>query len=158
MACNGGWLNVAFNYLKNNGSVEEDCFKYVSASGSVPACPNKCDSGFEKEWTADKHFCKTISNLHSPEAIKKEIYENGPVEAGFRVYQDFMSYKSGVYRHQTGGLLGGHAIEIIGWGKNADGEFWVAKNSWGPSWGESGFFNIAFGECDIDADVYGCSV
>lgn len=27
--------------------------------------------------------------------IQQEIYKNGPVEAGFEVYEDFLSYKSG---------------------------------------------------------------
>jgi len=31
-----------------------------------------------------------------------EIYTNGPVEGAFTVYSDFMSYKSGVYRHVSG--------------------------------------------------------
>lgn len=45
-----------------------------------------------------------------------EIYTNGPVEGAFEVYADFMSYKSGVYKHTTGSLEGGHAIKILGWG------------------------------------------
>jgi len=32
------------------------------------------------------------------------------------VYEDFFAYKSGVYYHQTGGMVGGHAIKVIGWG------------------------------------------
>jgi len=39
---------------------------------------------------------------------------NGPVEATFTVYQDFYSYKSGVYSHVTGGAVGGHAIKMLG--------------------------------------------
>lgn len=33
---------------------------------------------------------------------------NGPVEAAFSVYEDFLTYKSGVYQHTTGDFLGGH--------------------------------------------------
>lgn len=29
------------------------------------------------------------------DAIKREIYNNGPVEGAFTVYEDFLSYKSG---------------------------------------------------------------
>lgn len=32
------------------------------------------------------------------------------------VFQDFPTYKSGVYRHLTGKALGGHAIRLIGYG------------------------------------------
>lgn len=41
---------------------------------------------------------------------------NGPAEAAFTVYEDFLSYKSGVYKHTSGSALGGHAVKIMGWG------------------------------------------
>lgn len=39
----------------------------------------------------------------------------GGVSSGFDVYQDFMNYKSGVYKHVSGSLLGGHAVKIVGY-------------------------------------------
>jgi cathepsin B len=42
---------------------------------------------------------------------------NGPVEASFTVYEDFLTYKNGVYHHVEGKSLGGHSIKIIGWGE-----------------------------------------
>lgn len=40
--------------------------------------------------------------------------------------QDFAHYKSGVYKHVTGDVLGGHAVKLIGWGTSEDGEdYWV---------------------------------
>jgi cathepsin B len=48
--------------------------------------------------------------------IQTEILTNGPVEASFNVYEDFLTYKSGVYHHITGTNLGGHSVKIIGWG------------------------------------------
>jgi cathepsin B len=41
---------------------------------------------------------------------------NGPVEASFDVYEDFLTYKAGIYHHVTGKNLGGHSIKILGWG------------------------------------------
>ena len=49
-------------------------------------------------------------------AIQTEIMTNGPIEVAFDVYEDFFSYTSGVYVHKTGGLAGGHAVKMIGWG------------------------------------------
>lgn len=42
-------------------------------------------------------FCSVSDTftLNDPKAIQKEIMTNGPVEAGFDVYEDFLSYKSG---------------------------------------------------------------
>ena len=44
------------------------------------------------------------------EAIMEEIYTNGPVEGAFVVYEDFPTYKSGVYSHHTGEALGGKTV------------------------------------------------
>jgi cathepsin B len=84
---------------------------------------------------------------------------NGPMETGFSVYSDFMNYKGGVYKHVTGSLLGGHAVKIVGWGYDdtAKSNYWLCANSWGETWGEQGFFKIAFGQCGIDSAVYACA-
>lgn len=61
---------------------------------------------------------KNFYSLGSIDAIKQNLYENGPVETGFSVYDDFLSYKSGVYRKgPSAKFLGGHAVKIVGWGK-----------------------------------------
>lgn len=69
-----------------------------------------------------------------------EIYNNGPVSAAFTVYDDFLTYKSGVYHHVTGAALGGHAVKIIGWGEDAGINYWLVVNSWNEDWGDKGLF------------------
>lgn len=64
------------------------------------------------------------------------------METGFTVYSDFFNYKSGVYSHVSGGVAGGHAVKILGWGIDNGVNYWLCANSWGPLWGESGFFRI----------------
>lgn len=82
---------------------------------------------------------------------------HGPVEASFTVYNDFPTYKSGVYHHVNGSSLGGHAIKILGWGVDAitNTPYWLVANSWNEDWGEEGFFRIRRGhnECGIEASV-----
>lgn len=42
------------------------------------------------------------------------------------IFQDFAYYKSGVYKHIKGDVLGGHAVKLIGWGTtNAGEDYWV---------------------------------
>ena len=83
---------------------------------------------------------------------------NGPMETGFDVYNDFLFYVSGVYKHVSGAYAGGHAVKIIGWGSlDAATSYWICANSWGTSWGESGYFRIVFNDCNIDSDVYACT-
>jgi len=74
-----------------------------------------------------------------------EIFTNGPVEGAFTVYEDFLSYKSGVYQHTSGSQLGGHAIKIIGWGVENGTKYWLVVNSWNEGWGDNGTFKILRG-------------
>jgi len=80
---------------------------------------------------------------------------NGPVEASFDVYEDFLAYKTGVYQHTTGSYLGGHAIKVLGWGVENNTPYWLVANSWNEGWGDKGFFKILRGdnECGIEGGM-----
>jgi len=45
----------------------------------------------------------------------------------------------------------------IGWGIESSLNYWLVQNSWGTSWGMSGFFKIKQGDCGINADGFGCT-
>ena len=87
--------------------------------------------------------------------IQQEIQKFGPVETAITVYQDFMNYKSGVYQHIYGDLIGGLAIKCIGWGTERGVDYWLMANSWGKNWGENGFFKIRRGDCGVDRNMFG---
>lgn len=150
--CEGGNLVLAWTYLGLTGAVTEDCFPYVSQDGHAPQCITKCvDSAVEYKKYKASSLIPTLPK--TIEAIKTEIFHNGPVETGFSVYKDFITYTSGVYVHKSGELLGGHAVKLIGWGKEGDVEYWIAANSWSVKWGEEGFFRIAVDQCGISSQV-----
>ena len=52
-----------------------------------------------------------------------------------------------------------HAVQLIGWGpgsaQHGIPDFWIAANSWGKEWGESGLFRIQRGVnmCHIEEFV-----
>lgn len=82
---------------------------------------------------------------------------NGPIMVGFTMYQDILTYSSGIYKQTTGSIIGGHAVKLIGWNHDVNGDlYWICQNQWGTTWGESGFFNIYSGEVGIDVMAFAC--
>lgn len=152
-ACDGGYLSLTWQYLQRTGAASDDCIPYVSGNGHVPACPTKCTNGA----AIKKYKCKDVLQARGPAEIKTLIEKSGPVETGFTVYTDFFNYKSGIYHHTTGGLAGGHAVKIVGWGVEGSTKYWICANSWGKSWGEAGYFRIKEGDSGIDSVAYGCT-
>jgi len=73
----------------------------------------------------------------------------------FTVYEDFPTYKSGVYKHVSGSQLGGHAVRLLGWGVENGEDYWLIANSWNEEWGNGGTFKIARGnnECGIEGNI-----
>ncbi|OTF79964.1 hypothetical protein BLA29_012980 [Euroglyphus maynei] len=81
---------------------------------------------------------------------------NGPVEASFEVFTDFLSYKHGIYQRQSDEIISGHAIKILGWGVENGTPYWLCANSWNTDWGENGFFRVIRGrnEVSIESQIY----
>ena len=72
----------------------------------------------------------------------------GPTTIGFNVMRSFMNYKSGIYSESScttssSNYLGGHAVTVIGYGTSGSTAYWLIRNSWGNTWGESGYFKMA---------------
>lgn len=164
--CDGGYPIRAWQYFVQNGVVTEECDPYFDDIGCAhpgcepvyptPQCEKKCKVK-NLLWEKTKHFGVDAYNVGSnPHDIMAEVYKNGPVEVGFTVYEDFAHYKSGIYKHITGDVMGGHAVKLIGWGTSEDGvDYWLLANQWNRGWGDDGYFKIVRGtnECGIEEDV-----
>lgn len=153
MACNGGYLNKAWNFIASKGIVEDDCLPYTSGQGKVEACTDKCADGSDKVTaTCDGK----VVHPRKIEDIKREIKVNGPMEIAFTVYDDFMSYESGIYQRTSNKSVGGHAVKVTGWGIEQGVEYWTLVNSWGPRWGDKGTVKFAMRQCGIEGQLYAC--
>merc|ERR1712019_217139 len=79
-------------------------------------------------------------SVRGEDQIKQDLVTNGPMYVAFSVYGDFPTYKSGVYTHQSGSFLGGHAVTLVGYGTLDGTPYWKIKNSWNEEWGDGGHF------------------
>lgn len=137
----GWWPQEAFDDFKSKGVADEGCYPYNLSNTD---CSGLCSNWAERVVKITGYQARTSQ----PAQIKEWVSTKGPVSACFVVYQDFFSYRSGIYRHVTGAQAGGHCVTIIGYNDSLG--YWICKNSWGAGWGNQGFFWIAYGECGID--------
>ncbi|KHJ80839.1 papain family cysteine protease [Oesophagostomum dentatum] len=121
--CDGGYIDKAWKYAMNKGlctggpyATKNVCKAYpfhpcgkhkdqpyygecTKRNQDTPVCKQTCDAGYTKKYEEDKVYAKSAYDIQPSEAaIQKEIMINGPVQAGFVVYTDFMYYKKGIYK------------------------------------------------------------
>ena len=84
--------------------------------------------------------------------IQYAVREYGPVYTTIDGEDDdvLMHYKSGVYSNPKCSKETNHAVNIVGWNKDA----WIIKNSWGTKWGENGFLQLKRGENMCGVNTY----
>jgi cathepsin B len=180
MGCNGGQVGSPWDWFKNTGVVTGGdkgdtgmCYNYTmdrcahhvddpslpSCDDIVqvePTCGKTCPDGSET-YGDDKHFATSsygFGRTGTVDKIKADIAQYGTVTSAFTVYEDFLTYKSGVYSHQTGSALGGHAIKTIGWGNEGGDDYWLCVNSWNETWGDQGTFKIKMGDSGINNQMH----
>ena len=101
----------------------------------------------------------TEINGGSEKYIRNEIYKWGPVISAMKIYEDFYLFdpKTQIYEwNGKGEQIGGHAVEITGWGVENGIPYWEIENTWGPEWGIDGYFKMVRGKnnCEIENNVF----
>jgi cathepsin B len=151
--CKGGYIDEGYCFALDKGIPTERCSPYDSIL--APACPKYCID--RKPLYNYKCTENSILDLsYDTEYIMSEVRMKGAVSGSMIVYGDFIHYAEGIYRHVYGADLGRQGVTITGYGYENGTDYWLVANSWGRDWGEDGWFKIAFGEADIEGDVWTC--
>ena len=112
-------------------------------------CHLYCDNkSYKTKYSRDRTFGTVPYSISGEKEIMVELMTNGPVSAIMFVHEDFLSYKSGVYKYVKGKLLAGHEVRLLGWGEENGTPYWLVANSWGSNWGDHGLFKVTRDEHD----------
>jgi len=135
--CQGGLPSQAFEYIKHAGGIQKGSdYTYTGRDG-------RC------RFDATKVAAKLTGEVNITEGAETELFDAitnaGPVAVAFQVAGDFQSYRSGVYdstRCKKGPMDVNHAVLAVGYATDAASgkPYWIVKNSWGTSFGISGYF------------------
>ena len=123
------------NYIKSHGQELETAYPYTARDGTC-----KYDS------SKGKVNVKSVANVGAKSVSQlKAAIAKGPtsvtVEADRTVFQ---SYRSGILNSTACGTQLDHAITAVGYGTSSTGQdYYIVRNSWGASWGDKGYINIA---------------
>eukprot|EP01032_Pedospumella_encystans_P009198 gene9198-10852_t len=137
--CNGGSPLYAFRFIASKGLVPWSRYEYEE----------KVDTCYVKKATilpVAKYFirdCGKVPMLDS--AALMVAVSKGPVALGVcGTDPHFMLYSNGVFDLDTCCTDQNHAITLVGYGYDeATGlDYWLAQNSWGKLWGESGYIKL----------------
>lgn len=138
----GWWPDQALNACRDQGVTFEDYYPYQPGDQDC--------TGLDADWQNHRANVTQWQLLSdNPTAMKEYISTFGSLVACMYVFQDFFTYRGGVYRHVSGDLAGGHCVALIGYDDAQ--QCWIAKNSWGQDWGDGGYFKIAYGQCRIES-------
>ncbi|XP_020216660.1 vignain [Cajanus cajan] len=132
--CNGGLMEYAFDFIKQNGITTENNYPYEAKDGI-------CDLSKESEpkVSIDGHETVPVNN----EAALLKAVANQPVSVAIEAAgYNFQFYSEGVFTGECGTNLD-HGVAIVGYGTTKDGtKYWIVKNSWGSEWGEKGYIRM----------------
>ncbi len=135
----GSYPNDAMNLIKNQGQCSNTQMPYVS--GGCYTQPTTQ----QRTWAAGRKtsgwFNVSPTNVND---LKYYLTQNYPIAACFDVNQSFydMTSNNYVWSNLYGSRQGGHCVCIVGF-DDSTRQFKVL-NSWGSSWGRSGYFYVSY--------------
>ena len=136
--CDGGLEAYAFQYAKKNPQELEKDYPYTAKTG------RSCKA------TAAKEIVQATSYTSVPKKSDKQLkaaIDAQPTCVSVEADTDFQYYTSGILNAKNCGTDLDHAVTAVGYGSDSKGnQYYIVRNSWGPSWGEKGYIRIAAGQ------------
>ncbi|RWV93495.1 hypothetical protein BHE74_00059423 [Ensete ventricosum] len=132
--CSGGLHYRASSYAIDNGG--------ITTEENYPYQPDQVASDDTKESDYDATITGYEIVPTKDEKSLMNAVANQPVSVAIDSHE-IQFYSGGIYDGPCGTNLN-HEVTLVGYDTDEDGTaFWIAKNSWGTAWGESGYILLA---------------
>ena len=141
-ACNGGLMWDAFQQVIKLGGLESETdYPYETEKEATCKLQKNEIKASISGWT----------NISTNEVeMATWLQQNGPISIGINAnamqfYMGGVSHPPSVLCRPTGI---DHGVLIVGYGKTWlwRTPYWIVKNSWGPGWGEKGYYRVYRGK------------
>jgi len=142
LGCKGGSMEQAFEFVIKNGGIDtEESYPYKGVDGH-------CSFNTTNVGASITSFKRIKSG--DEKQLLKEVAKIGPISVGIDASRpSFHLYKEGIYYEKTcSSTKLDHGVLVVGYGEDKNenkenGEYWIVKNSWGPTWGMKGYINMS---------------
>jgi len=149
LGCNGGDMGTAIQYSADFGNELEVDYPYAGVD-------QKC--AFQKPLIQTPKPIDPVNVATNNAQALKTAIADGPVSVAIEADTFvFQFYSGGILNSKSCGTNLDHGVVAVGYGADASGKpYYIVRNSWGSSWGLSGYINIAIvdgaGICGIQME------
>lgn len=137
LGCSGGDMGSAMKWIgKNNGLCTEEAYPYTSGDTHTNGpCQHTCTN------VVGSDVISVVGVAPNSESAMMDALSKQPVSVAIEADEKaFQLYKSGIFTASCGTNLD-HGVLLVGY----EPDYWIMKNSWDTSWGESGYMKMARG-------------
>lgn len=143
--CNGGWMDYAFQYVKNvGGQAQTSDYPYTARDGNCKFSQSMAKARIGSFTDVAKNDCKGLLGAIAQQPISVAIAANA-----------IMFYSSGIFANSACGTSLNHGVTAVGFGTDAGQNFYIVRNSWGAGWGEAGYIRMSR---DVQTDTGICGI
>ncbi|XP_019623346.1 PREDICTED: cathepsin L1-like [Branchiostoma belcheri] len=136
--CDGGLMDQAFVYIKDNGGIDtEECYPYKAEN-------HKCHYNANCSGATVRSY-HHIFPPHDEKALLRAAGSVGPISVSIdATWGSFFHYSHGVYDEpKCSSTHLDHGVLVVGYGSTNGSDYWLVKNSWGKEWGMEGYIMMS---------------